>query len=301
MANRKIAVLDIGGSFIKYGQMNEELHILNRGKMKTYRDDIDEFYRTLDHIWEEIGAGMQGLAVSMPGVIDSVRGYAISGGSLTILDQSDFAGELRKRYHVPVWIGNDAKCAAVAEVGYGVLKDVDSAVAIILGTGVGGCLIRDGKVYFGKHFSAGEVSFLHINYRRIHDRDEWWANVNGIEGFLSIVQEAMGTEEVFSGEEIFAMARDGNQAVLRAIDRFAEIIAVQIFNIHCICDVEKAAIGGGISQQTLLIEKINEKFTEIFSEYPFPLFRPPIVACRFCNDANLIGAYYQFCQMQEEK
>ena len=108
MANRKIAVLDIGGSFIKYGQMNEELHILNRGKMKTYREDIDEFYRTLDHIWEEIGAGMQGLAVSMPGVIDSVRGYAISGGSLTILDQSDFAGELRKRYHVPVWIGNDA-------------------------------------------------------------------------------------------------------------------------------------------------------------------------------------------------
>lgn len=299
MADQKVAVLDIGGSFIKYGQMNERLEILNRGKIRTQRDQIDAFYQTLDHVWDEIGAGTRGLAVSMPGVIDSVRGYAISGGSLEILNQSDFAGELGKRYQVPVWIGNDAKCAAVAEVGYGVLKGVDSAVAIILGTGVGGCLIRDGKVFFGRHFSAGEVSFLHINYHKIHDRDEWWANVNGIEGFLSIVQEAMGTEETFSGEEIFAMAREGNEAVLHAIDRFAEIIAAQIFNIHCICDVEKIAIGGGISQQTLLIEKIDEKFTEIFSEYPFPLFRPSIVACRFCNDANLIGAYYQFCQMLE--
>lgn len=293
------AVLDIGGTFIKYGQIDEDLAITEQGKALTPLDDRDAFYATLDYIWKKIGNNVDGLAVSMPGVIDSSCGYARSGGALTYLDQSYFGKELKKRYHTPVWIGNDAKCAAVAEVGYGVLKDVDSALVIILGTGIGGCLILNGEVYTGKHFSAGEASFIHTNHHDPFNQDEWWANVNGKDGLLSLVQKQKETEEELSGEEIFAGAEAGDEAILKALDEFSRSVAVQIFNINCMMDVEKIAVGGGISAQPLLIRKINEQFEELYSDFLYPLYRPPVVACRFLNNANMIGAYYQFQKWKE--
>lgn len=293
----KAAVLDIGGSFIKYGQLDEGLEILNRGKVRTPLDKIEHFYDALDEVWGKIGKDMSGLAVSMPGVIDSARGYLYSGGSLTYLSNQPFARELQERYHVPVWIGNDAKCAGVAEAGYGALQGVDTAVVLILGTGIGGCLIRNGKVYTGKHFSAGEFSFLHIHCHQPYNRKEWWACQNGAEGLLSLVQKETGITEKLSGEEIFAMALDGNAAVIAALDKFTEMLAVQLFNLQCIYDPEVIAIGGGISAQPLLIKKINEQLTKVFSDFAYPVCQTEVVPCRFRNDANLIGAYYQFSQM----
>ncbi len=290
----KTAVLDIGGSFIKYGQIDEDLTITERGKVPTPEDEKEAFLETMDSVWEKIGKDVDGLAVSMPGVIDSANGYAISGGALKYLNECHVAEELEKRYRVPVWIGNDAKCAAVAEVGYGALKGIDTALVIILGTGIGGCLILNGEMYMGKHFSAGEASFIHTDYHKPYDRDEWWAYVNGKKGLLSLVQKHKETEEEFSGEEIFAMAEAGDEAVQKALDEFCRSIAVQLFNINCMVDVEKIAIGGGISAQPMLIRKINEQFSELYSDFPYPLYQPPVVACRFLNDANMIGAYYQF-------
>ena len=77
----KTAVLDIGGSFIKYGQMDEELAITERGKVRTPEADRDAppeegraaFLDVLDGVWEKIGNGVDGLAISMPGVIDSAK------------------------------------------------------------------------------------------------------------------------------------------------------------------------------------------------------------------------------------
>ena len=303
----KTAVLDIGGSFIKYGQMDEELAITERGKVRTPEADRDAppeegraaFLDVLDSVWEKIGNGVDGLAISMPGVIDSASGYAISGGALTCLDQCHFVKEVEKRYGTSVWIGNDAKCAAVAEVGYGALKGADTALAVILGTGIGGCLILNGEVYMGKHFSAGEASFIHTDCHQPYNQDAWWAQVNGRKGLLSLVQKHKETEEEFSGEEIFAMAEAGDETVQKALDEFSRLIGVQLFNINCMVDVEKIAIGGGISAQPLLIRKINEQFTELYSDFPYPLYQPPVVACRFLNDANMIGAYYQFTRWKK--
>ena len=95
------------------------------------------------------------------------------------------------------------------------------------------------------------------------------------------------------------MAEAGDEAVQKALDEFSRLIGVQLFNINCMVDVEKIAIGGGISAQPLLIRKINEQFTELYSDFPYPLYQPPVVACRFLNDANMIGAYYQFTRWKK--
>lgn len=79
---------------------------------------------------------------------------------------------------------------------------------------------------------------------------------------------------------------------MAALDEFCFYIALQLYNIQAIFDPEKFAIGGGISAQPLLIEKINEQYKKLFIPV-FPLRPVDVVACELRNDANLIGAYYQ--------
>lgn len=291
-----LLVLDIGGSSIKIAVMDEKHTIITRDKVKTPMDGMDALFTCLDDIWKRYGSQVEGLAISMPGVIDSAHGFAYTGGALRYLENRPFAKELSERYHIPVWIGNDAKCAAIAEVGYGALQGVEDAIVIILGTGIGGCLIKDGKVYNGKHFSSGEVSSLHMNvHHPIGETYNWW-RISGILGLREIAQRYLETDEELSGEAFFQLVNEGNEKAIAALKEYATSLAVALFNIQAIYDGEVIAIGGGISAQPKLIEEVKAAFTQIAKNEP--VYVPEIVPCAFCNDANLIGAYYQYQNMK---
>ena len=125
-------------------------------------------------------------------------------------------------------------------------------------------MIKDHKVHTGKHFSAGEFSFIKTNNLDPFTWNHAWCTRNGISGLLQRVQEALETDKKYTGIEIFEMANKGNEKVIAGIDAFAKEVATQIFNVHIIFDCEKVAIGGGISAQPLLIELINKNMNEIF-------------------------------------
>ncbi len=295
----RIFTMDIGGSSIKYALLDEDRNKLIHGKVKTPRDDsivqseskytMEDLYDLIDSI---ICENIDGIAISMPGVIDSENGIALTGGALMYIKDEPMEKKLSEKYGVPVWIGNDAKCAGIAEVGYGALQDVEDSIAIILGTGIGGCLIKDKKVHNGKRFSAGEVSCLYTNNTYPANYKSMWAFTSGIDGLLKLAQKYLETDSKLSGEEIFELANNGNEKALAALDEFSFYIAQQLYNLQVIFDPEKIAIGGGISVQPLLIEKINEQYNKLFLPY-FPVRPVSIVACKFHNDANLVGAYYQ--------
>lgn len=285
----KILSIDIGGSSIKYGILDENIHISTRGKIKTPSDTLDNFYQAIDSIITE---NIDGIAISMPGVIDPQNGIAITGGALLYIDNEPIVKKLEKKYHVPVWVGNDAKCAALAEVGYGSLKDVDDAVVIILGTGIGGCLVKNREVHYGKRFSSGEVSSVIVRNDYPLKEENSWYRINGIQGLLETVQRYLDTKNYYTGEQIFEMVNQGDIKVNEALDEFCFNIALQIFNIQAVFDPEKVSIGGGISAQAILIKKVNEQYQKMCA-LGNPLYPIPIVACEFRNDANLIGAYYQ--------
>lgn len=303
----KIFAIDIGGSSIKYACMDENQSFLYKGKIKTPVDEtmdpnstkynLQDLYDAIDEIIPE---EIDGIAISMPGAIDSENGIAITGGVLTYIKNTPVEKYFHDKYQVPVWIGNDAKCAGIAEVGYGVLQDVDDAIAIILGTGIGGVIIKDKKVHNGKHFTAGEVSCLYTSHEQRKDFSNIWALMNGISGLLRCVQKHLNTTEKLTGEEIFALANAGNKQVLEALDEFCLHLAYELYNMQAFFDPEKIAIGGGISAQPILIEKINEQYRLLFYDF-FPPKPVPIVACKFLNDANLIGAYYQLRQKMQRK
>ena len=101
-------------------------------------------------IYDQFQDQINGMALSMPGIIDPERGYQYTGGALRYIDKLETVEVLKKRCPTNITIGNDAKCAANAEIGFGNLQDIQDGAVVILGTGIGGCLIKDHKVHTGK-------------------------------------------------------------------------------------------------------------------------------------------------------
>lgn len=99
------------------------------------------------------------------------------------------------------------------------------------------------------------------------------------------------------GRKIFELAREGNEGVIQAIDDFTRPIARLIYNLQVLYDPEKIAIGGGISRQPLLFERIQKNLDRIYEQMKLPVIigqKAEVVSCRFLNDSNLIGALRHF-------
>ena len=160
---KKYLVIDAGGTAVKYALMNESAKILERGKFPTpgYVDHtLEDFLQRLDVVVEKYQKQIEGIAVSMRGMLDSRKGYCVTGGMLAYFSEVPVVQLLEQRYKLPVTIENDGKCAALAEKWKGSLKDCRNGAVVVLGTGVGGGIIIDHKLYRGGHFTAGEYSYI---------------------------------------------------------------------------------------------------------------------------------------------
>ena len=111
----RIFAMDIGGSSIKYALFDENRNKLDSGKIKTPAPTsmdvnceytVKDLYDAMDTI---IPSNIDGIALSMPGVIDSENGIALTGGALTYIQEEPVEKVLSERYGVPVWIGNDVQ------------------------------------------------------------------------------------------------------------------------------------------------------------------------------------------------
>lgn len=284
-------VLDVGGSSIKVALMDETGAFLEKHQMPTPLDGKQHYYEVLNTIITPYLDKVKGLAFSAPGIIDSETGFAYTGGALQFIENLDIKGELEAMFYLPVTIGNDAKCAAMAEVGYGNLMDVDDAIALILGTGIGGAIIKDKKIHQGKHFSAGEFSFILSNYKNPAELRDSFAIISGTIGLKASVAAASGKQDL-NGKEIFQLANAGDEAVTAGIRQYCKNLAVHIYNLQTVYDPERFVIGGGISAQPLLFTLLKEELNNIYDAIPYPIPRADITACRFGNDANLLGALF---------
>lgn len=286
-------MIDIGGSSIKYGLFNSDGELVYKSKIPAPDQSLEDFLNSLSNLI--CLYNVNGVGISMPGKIDSQGGIAHSGGVYTFIKDLPIVKLLESRTHQKVTIGNDAKVASLAEVAYGCLSEVNDAIVLIFGTGIGGCLIKDRKVIYGKNLTAGEFSFLIPNTKDLLDKDIWSLKAGSI-GLLECVQEKLQINDFIDGEKIFELANAGNTEVLEALDQFTYGIAAMIYNLNCIYDPEKIAIGGGISQQEVFLKYIQKNLDLIadkFKDYCSPIKQPQIVSCNFYNDAALYGAYYQ--------
>jgi len=286
-----ILVIDIGGTFIKYAKMNTSMEIISRGKVKSPTSGREELVETIGKIYDSMDH-VEGIAISTCGIIDPDRGYIVMGGGQMPFNTDFRFGEaLYKRCPVLIYMENDAKCAAMAEASLGSLKDVSDGFVLLFGTMIGGGYIKDHKVYHGKHFSAGEVSYIFNGLSDYPTFDYIWGNECGIPNLCKMyaTKKNLPLDSV-DGIVFFEAMNNGDEDAKEILSDFTRKIAIQIFNLQTTMDPERFAIGGGISEQPIFIEYIKKHLDELYDNCVVPLPRAEVVQCTFKNDANLYGA-----------
>ena len=288
----KISVIDVGGTFIKYACMNEKSEILSRGKIPTPQDNSENFVNALVEIYNSTPE-VEGMALSLPGIIDSKNGHCVTCGALHYNDNFYLESAIKEKIpNLKFSMENDAKCAGMAEASVGALQDVEDGFVLVFGTGIGGAFIKNHTLHRGHHFSAGEVSFILTDKDAPQMINEFrWGNQCGVPQLCALYAERkhLNFNEV-DGVKFFSAVNDKDSDALKCLELFTKRIAVQIFNIQMLLDPQKFAIGGGISEQPAFIENIRKHIDALAADTDLYFPKPEIVPCKFLNDANLIGA-----------
>lgn len=304
-------VFDVGGTAIKYALMDNDANILQKDEIATpYTENGQaDFIDTLVALFGLFADQADGVAISLPGNIDSNTGYVYTAGALDYNKETHLgkllAEALKEAYgrDIPVAIENDGKSAALAEVWKGNLNDVNNGVVIIIGTGIGGGIIIDRKVLKGKDFFAGELSFLKTDL----DNDDFasvLARTASTSALVGKVEKAHGLEHhSINGFDVFNMINDEDEHALRAFDEVTTHLASTIQNLVATLNPERVLIGGGISKQPLVVATIRDKFNDkVQALHEFGLGFPTVEidVTKHFNDSNLIGALYNYSLLYPE-
>ncbi len=298
-----ILVFDWGGTFLKFALIASNGKISEKDKVSTPHfpeATKADFLGVIDSIVQKYAGKISGIAISAPGIFDDL-GNMKTAGALVYLVNSSICKEFEVRYKFPISIQNDGKCAALAELKAGSLRGCKNAAVMILGTGVGGGLIINGELYKGTHGSAGEYSFLCTHPTQPIEESTFFATTGSANYLSTLVSHRTGEfEKDLDGEKIFVRVQNGEEPICKALSAYTDLLASQIFNINMLLDLEKIAIGGGISASPLLLESLKKSFDNFVTHNPFRFFNPAIpipelTTCTFKSDANLLGAWYHFC------
>ena len=308
---KQYLLIDIGGTFIKYSLADEQARKISGGKVPTPLTNMDDLLAVIKGFAAPLQGQFVGCAISMPGRIDTKHGIAHTGGVLSsFLWEQPFAAQMEELLGVPVTIANDGKCAAAAEGWTGALAGVENGLVLVLGTGIGGGILLNGKVLMGAHAAAGEVSGLVTDVARMEPDDfnltrvekfaeaPLWAGLASATGLILEYARQKHLPEgspMPNGEEIFAAYNAGEPEAQQALKLFARRVAIGILSLQNVLDVEKVAIGGGISAAEALLPAIQAELNSLFARCPvLPMLEPELVRCHYGNDANMIGALKLF-------
>lgn len=297
----RICTFDVGGTFIKHALMDENGTIMSQGKVPTPREDQAAFLKSLDGVIKQYQT-IDGIAMSLPGTIHTDTGFVSQGGSLRYNSKTNLKEILAEAYHVPVELENDARCAAIAELTCGNLKDIENGIVFTFGTGIGGCFVVDGKIHRGTHFFAGEVSMLVTKDLRTHGLAGVWgsASQGSVPGLVKRICEAKQVE-LTDGPTVFEWIAHKDEIACEIFQEYCYQIAVQLFNFQLALDPQRVCIGGGVSANPIFVETIQAVMNAFYDSLGIPLPRLEIVPCKFHNDSNLLGAFYHYQEMQKIK
>lgn len=294
---KKYLACDFGGTFLKYGIVNEDAEILKKAKIRTPK--------TLDTLLDQIEALVQseveieGIAVSSPGAV-SDEGIIYGSSAINYLAGPNIKQLIANRTGLHVYMENDANCAGYAEIWDGAAKGKKDVLVMVIGTGIGGAVIKDGVLHKGANLHGGEFGYMLLT-SDVTGSDDVWSRVASTAALVKKVAKVKQVDkDSLSGERIFELAASGDKDCVQAIDEFYHLLAVGIYNLQYIYDPEVILVGGGISAREDLIENINYKLDRILENVHLAKIKPKMDRCKFRQDANLLGAVYGLIRKRKQ-
>ena len=284
--------IDVGGTALKIGLLTEEGEILESDSKKTPKT-LDAFYQIIEDTFHEY-EGVKGLALSLPGAVDSETGIIGGSSALDYIHGPNIKEELEKRLQVRVEMENDANCAALAEVWKGAASDVNDCCFIVSGTGIGGAVVKNKRIHKGQHLHGGEFGYMIADFNFETKEMKTWSDVGSTVAVVRAVAKAKGVDVAsLDGRDIFDHYHEDSDYE-KAVDKYYYVLANGIYNLQYAYDPQKIIIGGGISVRDDLLDEVNQRLDVIFHRFKHAKIRPVVLTCQYHNDANLLGALYHF-------
>lgn len=290
-----ILAFDIGGTSVKYGTWSNDT-LGEKGSFKTPETWVEMKEKLLsvkETIEERIS--IEGVAFSAPGAVNQEKRQIEGVSAVAYLHFFPIYDELEELFGLSVSIENDANSAGLAEVWKGAAKNNDNVLFVVIGTGIGGSVIVNKKVQHGKHLFGGEFGFMLMNERQT------FSEVGTAVAMSRRYAERMGiSKDDIDGKAVFDLANQGDAIAKVEVDTFFMYLTMGLYNLAYAFDPEKIVIGGGVSNMEGLLERIDLEFDALFNRVQYTPFRPVIETCDFKNDANLIGAVYNYVQKNKQ-
>ena len=296
--------IDVGGMSIKAGVVNQQGEVIAKYAVPTPKNDNEAFlealYESVTKVMAEAkitASDIEAIGIGNPAVVDRERGILLEAHNIGF---ENVPARKFLREHiadVPVLVENDANCAALGE--FYRAQNSKNFVFVTLGTGIGGGIIINGKLFTGANGAAGELGHIvtHIDGRQCScGRKGCWEAYASVTGLIKTTKENLGEikgispDEEITGRTVFDLARRGDAGAKRIRDMWIEEISVGIVNIVNIFQPDELVIGGAISKEgSVLLDPIAD-YVQKNAYSSDRIGSPRIVISRVGGDAGIIGA-----------
>lgn len=294
--------IDIGGTTIKSARIDHSGNIITNRKGTTPHQR-GAFLGALKKIITR-NRDVRAICVSVPGIVNPRTGIVQFTGALGFMGDFAFGNYLRHFAGLPVYVGNDANCATLAEMWLGNLTGVNNGAVVTLGTSVGGGLMLNGQLFVGPHFRAGELSAIVNNHDHQDPHESTVGASTSAVKMVAAVATACGLPDKRDGRRAFTEINQHNPQAWPIFTAFCRRVAVLLANVQAVVDLERVLIGGGISAQPVVVTEIRHQFALLQAadrRLHDDITMPDIETARFGNEANLLGALYGLLLQVEEE
>jgi len=307
--DRLVFAVDLGGTHLRAATIDENGRIHFRLKQKTpATNDPREIVsaliaaaRVCDERSAVEGKSIGSISIVVPGTVNVRAGKILTIPNVPCLDSFELSAELRSALGRPVILENDANAAAVGEMWQGAARGHHTMVCVTLGTGVGGGIILDGKLWHGANDSAGEIGHTCVEpfggvACGCGSRGclEVYASATAIvrmarEGRPRHPSSSLNVSDDLTAASVFVAGKAGDPLAVEVFHRMGDYLGIGLANLINILNPEMIVIGGGVANGWELFEEPMRHQVDEHA-FPLPASEVKIVPAECGDDAGLLGA-----------
>jgi glucokinase len=253
--NLKYAIgVDLGGTFIKAGIVDSNGRLYKQIKVDSCANEspkkvISQIEKVINGLKNNFNKKISGIGIGSPGVVQNgVVKYPPNFKNWKIIDLKK---EIKNKFKTEVDVDNDANCAGLAELKFGYGKKIKNFIFLTLGTGIGGAIIIDDKIYKGEKNGAGEFGWTSINFNGPNGPG---GNPGAVEIYIGrnyfLEREKKEIKKLGKNidfEQIAELAEKKNKTALALFDKYGFYLGAAITNYFNLMDVRTCIVTGGIA------------------------------------------------------
>lgn len=255
-----VFAVDLGGTHLRAALVDDAGRILNQLKQETPKGDsalciVNALVKAAQQ-WESDKLPVVAASIMVPGAVDCKKAVVLQAPNLPSLVNFELKAELERRLGWPVFLENDANAAAVGEMWMGAARGCCDVISVTLGTGVGGGVILDGKLWRGSHGSAGEIGHTTVDpFSGLKCKCgntgclELFASATAIVRMtrenLSLFPESTLKSEELTAAKVYEAGRNGDELALVVFRRFGLYLGIGLANLINLIDPQIIVISGG--------------------------------------------------------